>query len=176
MQGTVKLEGLDGVYGMLMSLPKELVSKRGGPVRAALRKGAVVIQKKAIQKLNVVTSNATEEGKRVSTGLLAQNVVVTRGKAPLSGNGERYLVRVRRKSYNRAAERKAEGKRAKRSVAVTTPQTARLLEYGSSKQPAEPWLRPAFQETAVEAIRAVETELAKGVDRIAQRLLKQGRA
>jgi len=161
---TIQLTGLDGVYDMLRSLPAEVVSKRGGPVKTALRKGAVVIRKAEIANLRVVTSNQTKE-ESISTGLLAKNVIVSRGKPPTDGNGERYLVRVRRKTYARVS-----GK------AVTTLKTAQLLEYGSSKQPAEPWIRPAFQSKAAEAIRTVETELVAAIDKIATKLMKQGGA
>ena len=161
---TIQLTGLDGVYEMLRSLPAEVVSKRGGPVKTALRKGAVVIRKAEIANLRVVTSNQTQE-ESLSTGLLAKNVIVSRGKPPTDGNGERYLVRVRRKTYARVS-----GK------AVTTLKTAQLLEYGSSKQPAEPWIRPAFQSKAAEAIRTVETELVAAIDKIATKLMKQGGA
>ena len=154
----MKLTGLDGVLDTLKSLPVEVVSKRGGPVRAALRKGAVVIQKQELANLQAVLSNQTDPGERESTGLLQKNVVVTRGKPPSSGNGERYLVRVKRRTYPRAGK------------PVTTLKTAQLLEYGSSKQPAEPWIRPAFAAKAAQAIRTVETELVKSIDRIVKRL------
>lgn len=159
---TLKLEGLDGVLDLLKRLPEETVSKRGGPVKAALRKGAVVILKQEQANLRAVTANATSSEKIESTGLLLKNLVVTRGKAPTSGKGERYLVRVRRKAY----VRKGGGK------AVTTLQTANLLEYGSEKQPAEPWIRPAFAAKAEEAIRTVERELVKGIDRVVKKLAK----
>ncbi len=161
MQAELKISGFDGMLALLKSLPPEIVSKRGGPVRAALRKGAVVLHKQALANLQAVISNAGDDGKRQSTGLLAKNLVVTRGKAPSSGNGERYLVRVRRKSY-------AKGD-------ATTLKSAQLLEYGSSHQTAEPWLRPAFESKAEEAIRTVERELVKGVDRIVKKLAKQNK-
>lgn len=159
MKVEVKITGLDGVLDTLKSLPAEVVSKRGGPVRAALRKGAVVIQKQEVANLHAVTAAATDADKRQSTGLLAKNVVVTRGKAPSSGKGERYLVRVKRRTYVRIGAK-----------AVTTLKTAHLLEYGSSKQPAEPWIRPAFESKAEQAIRTVESELARSIDRIVKRL------
>lgn len=161
----IKLTGLDGVLKTLQSMPAEVVSKRGGPVRAALRKGAVVIQKQEKQNLLVATSNATTTEARENTGLLSKNVIVSRGKAPSDGKGERYLVRIKRKTYLRRS-----GK------AVTTLKTAQLLEYGSKQQPAEPWIRPAFQAKAAEAIRTIETELLRAIDRIAAKLLKQGGA
>ena len=159
MKVEVKVSGLDGVLDTLKSLPAEVVSKRGGPVRAALRKGAVVIQKQEKANLQAVTVNAEDPDKAASTGLLLKNVVVTRGKAPSSGKGERYLVRVKRRVYARIG-----------SKPVTTLKTAQLLEYGSSQQPAEPWIRPAFQAKAEEAIKTVESELLRSIDRIVKKL------
>jgi HK97 gp10 family phage protein len=138
MKTELKLTGLDGVLELLKKLPPEVVSKNGGPVRAALRKGAVVILKQEKANLQAVTNNATDEDKKLSTGFLLQNVIVSRGKAPTGSKGERALVRVRRKTYPGA------GRTGK---PVTTLQTANLLEYGSSQQPAEPWIRPAFAAT-----------------------------
>ena len=153
------MRGLDGVLDTLRSLPSEVVSKRGGPVRAALRKGALVIHKQELANLQAVTANTTDEGVRESTGFLAKNVVVTRGKEPSGTKGERYLVRVRRKGY---PDRKGK--------AVSTLKTAQLLEYGSSKQRAEPWIRPAFLSRAQEAISTVERELLASIDRIVRKL------
>ena len=163
MQVEVKLEGLNGVLDTLRSLPPEVVSKRGGPVKSALRKGAQVIFKEAKQRLTVAVSNANEEGAKYSTGLLLQNLVVTRGKEPNTGKGERYLVRVRRKSYQRKGQ------------SITTLATANLLEYGSIKQTPEPWLRPAFEAKAEEAIRTTEAELLKQIDRIVKKLAQQNK-
>jgi HK97 gp10 family phage protein len=160
MKVELEMRGLDPVLQMLQSLPPSIVSKRGGPVRAALRKGAVVIFKAAQSNLRNAVSGASDDGERYSTGLLLQNLVVTRGKAPKIGNGERYLVRVRRKSYQRQGQ------------PVTTLKTAQLLEYGSSRQPAEPWLRPAFNAQAANAIRTIETELVKAVGRAARKAAK----
>lgn len=175
MKVDLKISGLDGVLDMLKALPPELVSKRGGPVKAALRKGALVVHKRALANLQAAVTNATDEGARFSTGLLAKNLVVTRGKAPADGKGERYLVRVRRKSYGRADSVRKDGKMAKRTALVTTLKTAQLLEYGSSRQPAEPWLRPAFQATAQTAIATVEQELLRSLDRVVAKLKKGAR-
>ena len=153
----LKLTGVDGVLDLLKKLPPDVVSRRGGPVKTALRKGAVVIFKQA--KTNLQQSTAGDD----STGLLLQNLVVTRGKEPTGTKGERYLVRVRRKSYQR------------RGKPVTTLKTAQLLEYGSVQQPAEPWLVPAFKARAAEAIRTAETELVKAIDRAVKKLSKGAR-
>jgi HK97 gp10 family phage protein len=165
MDVELRLTGLDGVLDTLKSLPPEIVSKRGGPVRAALRKGAVVILK--AEQANLQRSLANEP--RYSTGLLMKNLVVTRGKAPSDGNGERYLVRVRRKVYPGKSGRSGGGK------ATTTLKAAQLLEYGSSKQQAEPWIRPAFESKAREAIETVERELLRSIERIVKKLAQQNK-
>jgi len=155
----MKLTGLDGVLETLKSLPSEVVSKRGGPVKSALRKGALVILKAERQALQIATANATDSGKRESTGFLLKNLIASRGKAPTTGKGERYLVRVRRKSYP-----------DRTGKPVTTLKTAQLLEYGSSQQPAEPWIRPAFLANARVAIETIERETVRAVDRVAAKL------
>lgn len=154
-----KLTGVDGVLDMLKSLPAEVVSKRGGPVKSALRKGALVIAREAALNLAHNTQNLTQDGSE-STGLLARSVIATRGKPPPDQNGERYLVRLKKVAYMRLGRK------------VTTHQTGRWLEYGTEKQPAEPWLRPAGLAKAGEAIRVIQTELVRGIDRIVKKIAK----
>lgn len=158
--GVLKLKGLDGVLRTLQELPVEIVSRSGGPVKVALRAGARVLLQEAAINLARSTDNLSTDSEE-NTGLLLSSLVATRGKAPSGGRGERYLVRVRRRVYPRPGP------------TTTTLQTANLLEYGSSKQPAEPWLRPAFAAKAVAAIRTIETELVRGVDRIVRRLARK---
>jgi len=163
MKADVNITGLEGVLATLKSLPPEVVSKRGGPVKTALRKAARVIHKEAQQNLDRVTSNQTDSGEQLSTGLLKKNLIVSRGKPPFDSKGERYLVRVRRKSYPRKGK------------TVTTLATANLLEYGSSKQQAEPWLRPAFAAKAETAILTARTELLKEIDKVTKKLAQQNK-
>jgi HK97 gp10 family phage protein len=162
MRVDVDIKGLDGVLDTLRSLPPELVSRRGGPVLAALRKGAKVIDAQRRANLQAVTANATDAETRESTGFLLKNLAVTRGKVPIDGKGERVLLRVRRKAYP--------GRQG-----ATTLAAAQLLEYGSSHQPAEPWIRPAFQSRAREAIETTERELLAGIDRVVKKLARQNR-
>lgn len=160
-----KLEGLDGVLEMLQKMPKEVVSKTGGPVRAALRNGARVIAREAAINLYRATQGDNlADDQALSTGLLAKNLVVTRGKAPADGKGERYLVRIRRKNYVRQSKE-----------TVTTLKSAQLLEYGApgNQQQAEPWLRPAFHVKAREAIEVARRDLLANIEKIARRLLSK---
>ncbi len=160
MKLEMNVTGLDGVLATLQSLPSELVSKRGGPVKLALAKGARVILAQA--KANLQNVIAREGGE--STGLLEKNLVVTRGKAPASGKGERYLVRVRRKAYPG---------RADSGGPITVRKSAALLEYGSSTQRATPWLRPAASAKAQEAIDVTSTDLLRRLDKLVRQLAAQ---
>lgn len=162
----MRLSGFDGALALLKSLPAEVVSKRGGPVKTGLRKGALVIKRAELANLQAVTHNATSKDKVLSTGLLAANVIVSRGKAPIGGNGERYLVRVKRKVYPGRSGKSGGGK------ATTTLASAQLLEYGSRTQPAEPWIRPAAASSAREAIETIQRETVAAINLVVKKLSK----
>ena len=158
---TQTLQGLDDVLAKLRALPPEIASKRGGPVKAALRKGAVVIQKEAQANIRKVTQN-TEANGYVSTKTLEKAVVVRRDPNPQkSGANERYRVMISRKKY--------EGSDTK-AVA-----TGRWLEFGSEHQKAEPWMTPAFMSARQKALDTVVLELNKGIDRAIKKISKGAR-
>lgn len=160
----VRIEGLEGVLKTLKSLPPEVVSKRGGPVRFALRKAAVLIQKQAIVNLDHITATPNEgDLPHESTGLLKANVMVTRGKAPAGGKGETFRVRIRNKPYPQVGNAKK----------VTTAQVGRLLEYGTSKRQPYPWIRPAFESKKNQALSVFTTEVVKKIAQIQKKLERQ---
>lgn len=165
MKVEMNLRGVDGVLQTLQSLPQEVVSKRGGPVKLALAKGARLIRDEAIK--NVKASIAINGDQ--STGMLEKNIIASRGKAPIGGKGERYLVRVRRKAYDLAKI----GRREKAGKRVTTHKTASLLEYGSVHQPATPWLRPAVRNKGAEAINVITEDLKRRIDATVKKLARQ---
>lgn len=164
MKTFVDISGLDGVLQMLQQLPAEVVSKRGGPVKLALKKGATVIYKQADINLMLATQGMVADEKQYSTGLLRKNLIVSRGKEPLGSKGERYLVRVRRKSYP-----------GRKGEVTTTLKTAQILEYGSENQQPEPWIRPAFQSKAEEAIKTISDDLVSRLDKIVKKLSRQAK-
>lgn len=163
MKVEVKLSGVDGVLDLLKSLPPEVVSKRGGPVKLALAKGARLIRDAARQNLRAAIAQNGEE----STGLLLENVISSRGKAPADGKGERYLVRVRRKTYPGRKPEKGGG-------APNVRKSAQLMEYGSEHQPARPWLRPAAIQNGERAISVITEDLKKRIDKTVSDLAKKG--
>jgi len=161
MKVDMDLQGVDGVLATLRSLPPEVVSKRGGPVKLALAKGARELRDEAKKNLRAAIAINGDD----SSGLLEKNVIASRGKAPTFGKGERYLVRVKRKTYPDRSGKP-----------VTTRKTANLLEYGSSHQPATPWLRPAVQSKGQKIINTVTTDLVKRLDKVVQKLALQNKA
>lgn len=163
MKVEMHLSGVDGVLDTLASLPPELVSKRGGPALAALRKGARIIQAAEKTNLQASLANATDADDAASTGLLMSSVVVSRGKPPVDGKGERVLVRIKRKTYPRNGK------------PTTTLATAQLKEYGSSQQAAEPWIRPAFLSKAAEAIATIEQDLVARLEKLVAKLASRNK-
>jgi len=157
----MRLTKLDGVYDTLRSLPAEVVSQRGGPIRAALRKGATVFLKEAQKNLQAQTTNATKEDYQ-PTLLLLKSLTVTRGKPDPNSKGERYVVRILKRTYARPGRRP-----------VTTLKTGSLLEYGSAHQPAEPWAVPAFKAKVGTVIDVVVDETVRGVEAIVKKLAAQ---
>lgn len=136
-------------------------------MKNALRKAANVIRAQAAANLKAaIAINGS-----VSTGLLEKNLVVTRGKEPRGTRGERYLVRVRRKAYDgdKLGRRQKAGKR------VTTHKTASLLEYGSSHQPATPWLRPAVKQKGQQAIEVFTSDLNRRIEATVKKLAQQNK-
>ncbi len=157
MEQSFKVTGLDNVLDMLQKLPPEVASKRGGPVKLSLAKGARFLRDKIKPRLKA----AIAIGGSHSTGLLEANVIASRGKQLYGGKGERYLIRVKGKTYP--------GRKGK---PVTTRKTMALLEYGSAKQAATPVLRPSVQIHGEETINVVSNDLVKRVEKLAVKLGK----
>ena len=155
----MQLQGVDGVLKTLQSLPPELVSKRGGPVKLALAKGARLLRDYEKTALKRVIAGSDD-----STGLLELSIIASRGKEPRGTKGERYLVRIKRRTYQ---DRKGK--------AVTTLKTAHLLEYGApgNNQPATPFIRPTVQQHGAEAIHVITADLVRRVDLAVRKLERQ---
>ncbi|MGY6272435.1 hypothetical protein ACXIUT_22345 [Achromobacter denitrificans] len=160
MKVEMKLRGVDEVMRTLQSLPAEVVSKRGGPVKTALARGARYLRDRAKENLQASVTNTGDE----SSGLLLQNVIASRGKPPIGSKGERYLVRVRQKTYTR-----------KGKEPVTTRKTAALKEYGSSHQPATPWLRPAVQQHGQRVIELMSADVVRQIEKVIAKARREGR-
>lgn len=157
MTDLIRLEvsGIDGVLETLKSLPAEVVSKRGGPVKLALAKGARLLRDAAKDNL----ARAIEQDGSDSTGTLLNSLVARRGK--YDGKGELYYVGIKRKVKYRNAH----------NAETTAMRAGALLEYGGKKQAATPWLVPAARANAQKIIDTVSADLVRRVNLIVK---KQG--
>lgn len=164
MKVEMKLTGLDGVLETLKSLPPEIVSKRGGPARLALRKGIGVILKQAKANFRQAVEQPGKTGITDATGFTEKQIVVRRKVPPGRVNGEYAVITVRPLPH-------PNGKKYKRGI-IKANDIAFIMEFGSSFQPATPWLMPAFNAKAEEAIHTVERELLAGIDRIVKKLAR----
>ena len=159
---TVRIEGLRGVLDTLRSLPPEVVSKRGGPVRSALRKASKVLVEASQRNIDKIVLEPNADGlPSDSTGLLRANVVTQRNSR-MREKGEQYAVRVRRKRYPDQGGKP-----------VNTRQVGALLEHGTEKRPPMPWMRPAFDAHKHEVLRIFTSEINKQLDRIVRKLARQ---
>ena len=157
---TVRIIGLEGVMATLKSLPPELVSKRGGPIRAALRKASLLLMNEAKTNVQRIIDTPNIDGKETkSIGHLKKNIITVRD-SKMRG-GERYYVRVRRKAYPADRTKK------------TATGVGALLEYGTENRQAMPWMRPAFDAKKHEAVQFFPQELRKQLDRIVKKLARQ---
>lgn len=135
-------------------------------MKSALRKGAVVVQKAWQANIRSVTIDTRAAG-YTSTGTLEKAIVVRRDSNPQrSGVSERYRVVIAR--GRKYSEHTNNGK------PVTAVMTGRWLEIGSETQPPEPWAVPGYFASREAALSAVETNLARDVERIVRRVAKKG--
>lgn len=159
---TVRIEGLEGVMKTMRELPPELVSKRGGPVRSALRKASKLMVDEMKGNIQKIIDEPNIGGIDKSTGLLLKNAITTRNSR-MRQKGERYIVRVRRKKYPKKGDEKT----------VTTSQVGALLEAGTEKRQPMPWARPAFDAKKHEVPPLFVAEMRKNLERITKKLARK---
>jgi HK97 gp10 family phage protein len=162
----VRIEGLEGVLNTLKSLPPEIVSRRGGPVRSALQKASKVMVTAMRNNVQKIMDEPNIGGLDEATGLLRDNIVTIRMKMG-SVKGEAYKVGPRlRKKY----PLKSPG--AKQTSVV---QIGRQLETGTERRRPMPWARPAFDAKKHTVIIFFRDELNKKLGAIVRKLARQNR-
>lgn len=160
----IRIEGLAGVLDTLKKLPPEIVSKAGGPVKLALRDAANLLRDEAIRNVVNIILEPNDSGIPYDGQYtLAKNIVAGRSRPKPGVKGERFAVRVRRVPYNVGSNAKP----------VSTPQVARLLEYGTENREPIPWIRPAFDAKKNEAVAVFTRTLTKKVDAVVKKLARQ---
>lgn len=161
MAELTNVQGLKELLDTMQALPPEIVSKRGGPVRSALRRAAVVIQKEAKANVRRIVDEPNRDGRpSKSTGLLEKSITVSRKKPRGRMKGEVYHVRVK--------------KSAKSTRGVRAAMYGAILEFGYEHLPAKSWMRNAFETKKQEAVDTFVAEMRKGLDRAVKKARKLG--
>ena len=152
MANDVQILGLSELMRTLEKLPKEIASKSGGPVKQALFQAAKLIREDA--------SRRAPMGK---TGNLKRAVRMRRYRNPKSrGYSEAYIIDVR------TGKKPKKGQKARPNQAYYW----RWVEFGSKKQKAQPFLRPAFEANKEAAVRKFQEVFRRKID-LAVRKAKQ---
>ena len=158
----VMLRGLAGLLDALKALPPAVASKNGGPARVALARGAKVIRDEA-------RTRAPKD-----TGAMAANIVMKRDTQPQrSGVNERYTVGVRggsQSTFSNTKRNRRKGVVGQKYEKQSSTFYWRFIEFGTERQPAQPFLRPAFETQKENALAVITDTLAKGIHNAARKI------
>lgn len=151
---SVKMNGVDELAKKLDGLKYDM-AKKGG--RFALRKAAQVIRNQARQNAQRVDDSQTGRS-------IARNIV------------EKWNGRLNRQTgdlgfrvgVNQGAVLPKKGERPDESAGGPTPHW-RLLEFGTEKMRARPFMVPAMESSAQQATDTFITEYGKAIDRALKR-------
>lgn len=153
----VEIRGLTGVLDALKSLPPEIVSKRGGPVRASLRAAGKPLLDEAKRNVQRIINTPNKDGRFVSTGLALSSLIIKRGRVR-GQNGEAVYVTVRRGQNYGDKMLKRKGRRTE---SLRANDVLYMLEHGTETRPPMPWSRPAFDAKKQAALDTFNAEMKK---------------
>ena len=164
MANAFDIEGLDDVIARLRRLPKEVSQKRGGPVRAGLRKGGNIIRKRARENVRRITDTPNIGGWDNSTGRLEKSIAVVRGKTSIYKSEERIFVLVPKRV------RYPINKRTPTGIGVAT--IGRMLEYGTERSHGKRhrWMGPAYNAERENALATIIRETLAGIDKLEKQM------
>ena len=137
---TVKIEGLSELGARMKTLTSDVNNRIA---RAATAAGAVVIRNAAQQKVPVDSGN------------LKKNIIVKRlpkGEAPLTSE---HIVTVRKGKLT--SKQKGSG--------LKDAYYGSFVEYGTAKMPAQPFMRPAYDQNKEKAAEAIKDRIRKRIEK-----------
>lgn len=152
---TVKIDGLDELVKKMQALPEDLQRKG---LRFGLRKAAVMIADKARERATAENIDDPETARSI-----IKNIDVRFSPKTLRKTGD-LMFRI-----GIAGTARFSGQKADLSAGAATPHW-RLIEFGSVKSRAKPFMRPAMNEGARDALDIFATEANKAIDRAVKRL------
>lgn len=148
----------------LRALPREISGKNGGPLRAALYAAGTVIREEALR--NAPVGDGTP-----NPGNLRRQIFMGRDRNPASvGAAEHYFISVR------SGRRGLFGKGVSGNTRALTGEDAFYwwyVEFGTSKQPAQSFMRRSFDAQASTALEVFRRKLASSLASAAERARRQ---
>src|SRR5690554_3914514 len=144
------LVGLDSLLGKFESITYD-VKRKGG--RAALRKAAQVVAQKAKEGAQRLDDPGTGRS-------IADNIALRWSSRRFRRSGD-LMFRV---GVLKGAKLAGEGESVPKQAGAQTPHW-RLLEFGTSTMPAQPFMRKALSENIAQATDTFVTEYEKSIDR-----------
>lgn len=142
---TIRVDGLRQLGERMRTLKSDIALKAGQSATAA---AAAVIKKLAIAK--VISSPS------VVTGSLRDSIIIKRlGKRDTNLTSE-HIVTVR--GRGKKTDKKIGGKQ-------NNAPHAHFIEFGTVNMPAEPFLRPAFDQGKEKALDALVDQLRKQIEK-----------
>lgn len=158
-ESVIQLTGFKELAAALRELPERVARN---DLRAAVNAGASVVKKAAIAK-------APED-----TGALKANLYQKQIREQSGPMRQTFYVGVRR-GVAKYANTKANRRSGKAGTAYKTDGTTwywRLVEFGTSKMAAKPFLRPAFESQKEAAVKAIGDKLDERIQKHAKDLAK----
>lgn len=155
------VKGLEGLLDTLKSLPPEIVSKGGGPVRVSARKASQVFQKAYQENIRAIVDEPNKDGSTPdNSGSWEKAVIVSRRKPRPGFKGEIFSTRLKR------------GAKAPSGESVN--KYAGVNEFGDETHSALAPMRKAFETSKDQALSTFVTEMDKRVEAAAKKTKKQG--
>lgn len=164
----IEIKGLRELRAAMLALPAKLDRRI---LNAALMEGAKLIRDDARVRAPVLK----QADPRRRAGVLRQAVRAQAGR-PDPGMTATVIVRVKPLTKSQVRKFKAgqrkKGQRVSGADNPADPFYWRFVEFGTSKKPAEPFLRPAFEAKKEAAAQAIVPALAAKIELEAQKLAK----
>lgn len=171
MTTKVEVKGLRELRAALMELPVRVQAKA---VYASLNAGAAPMRDEAKNRVPVLQESVPHR----RPGTLKRAIRVSRSRINRGKDGlTEVILRVKPLKVRQIGAFKAS-----QAAAGHTPNSAqnpddpfywRFVEFGTSKMPARPFLRPAFEVHKNRAVELIKARLAKGIDQAA-RMVRRG--
>jgi HK97 gp10 family phage protein len=150
------VQGLDEIVANMRRIPELIAGKGGGPIRKALFEAAKVVREDAKRRVPVGSDDDAH---------LRDNIIMRRDRNPPNGVAEHYsvTVRYRPKKYKNTRRNRQKGRVGGTYQNFGEFYYWRFVEFGTSKMPARPFLRPAFESNKQAMLDTFKNTLSDAV-------------